>query len=338
MAKSTLIKFIFIALGIIGFLPAISQKEIKLSSPNGKIVTTIRIDKLGIMYQVVFEKTTLVSWSKLSLTINNKEFGTSLTMTKPVYKDSIEKYELIIGKAKNVEAHYKEVKLPLQERESPHTKINLVFRAFDEGIAFRYQLVSQDNTETFSLNDELNEFRLTGNPIAKVLPLPSYSTSHEGFYTTASLNELPSNTLMDMPALFQFPGNTFMAITEAALLDYAGMYLMKENNVLRSKLSPLPSQPDIKVKGKFPHQSPWRVIMISHSVGDFISSNILTMLSPPQKIIDASWIKPGKTTFPWWNGNIVPDTLNAPGNNFVTQKYYIDFCHRNKIEYHSVVE
>jgi alpha-glucosidase len=35
---------------------------------------------------------------------------------------------------------------------------------------------------------------------------------------------------------------------------------------------------------------------------------------------------------------VVPDTLNAPGNNFVTQQYYIDFCARNNIQYHSVVE
>jgi alpha-glucosidase len=35
---------------------------------------------------------------------------------------------------------------------------------------------------------------------------------------------------------------------------------------------------------------------------------------------------------------VVPDTLNAPGNNFVTQQYYIDFCARNGLEYHSVVE
>jgi len=129
-----------------------------------------------------------------------------------------------------------------------------------------------------------------------------------------------------------------VSITEAALLDYAGMYLIKENGILKSTLSPLPSDNTILVKGNFPHKSPWRVIMISNNVGDFISSNILTTLSPPSRIKDVSWIKPGKTTFPWWNGNVVPDTLNAPGNNFVTQKYHIDFCKRAGIAYHTVVE
>jgi alpha-glucosidase len=141
-----------------------------------------------------------------------------------------------------------------------------------------------------------------------------------------------------MPTLFQFPGNIFLAITEAELVDYAGMYLMKHNGELVSKLSPLPHQTGIKVKATLPHASPWRVLMISDRVGALIESNILTDLNEPCKIKDLSWIHPGKTTFPWWNGNVTPDTLNAPGNNFVTAQYYIDFCARNGIDYHSVVE
>ena len=143
---------------------------------------------------------------------------------------------------------------------------------------------------------------------------------------------------MDMPALFEFAGPVYVAITEAALLDYAGMYLAKEKNILESRLSPLPGQNDIKVKANLPHHSPWRVLLISDRIGALIESNILTSLNDPCKIKDLSWIKPGKTTFPWWNGNVVPDTLNAPGNNFVTNQYYIDFCARNGLEYHSVVE
>jgi alpha-glucosidase len=113
---------------------------------------------------------------------------------------------------------------------------------------------------------------------------------------------------------------------------------LKDKDELLCKLSPLPGQDLIKVKAGLPHQSPWRVLMISDRIGALIESNLLTNLSPPRAIQDLSWLRPGKTTFPWWNGNVVPDTLNAPGNNFVTQQYYIDFCARNGIDYHSVVE
>ena len=87
-------------------------------------------------------------------------------------------------------------------------------------------------------------------------------------------------------------------------------------------LSPLPGQTEIKVKAMLPHHSPWRVMMISDRVGALIESNILTNLSDPNEIKDVSWIKPGKSTFPWWNGTIIPDTSWPGGNNFETNKYY----------------
>ncbi len=330
--KPILIAFLFI-----GFFNSYSQKTFRLVSPNKKLTCTIRLDRRSIGYQLDFQNQPVISFSRLAIQLSNTELG-NLTLSRAIFKDTVERYSLIIGKTSAVQTHYKELHIALQQKDSPHTKFNLVFRAFDEGIAFRYEFVGQDTAKTFLLTDELNEFRLVGNPVSKVLPLPSYTSSHEGLYTTAPLADLPENILLDMPALFQFPNSIFMAITEAALLDYSGMYLMKEKNVLRSKLSPLPSASGIKVKGKFPHLSPWRVIMVSSNIGDLIASNMLTTLSPPSRINDVSWIKPGKTTFPWWNGNVVPDTLNAPGNNFVTQKYFIDFCKRNNIEYHSVVE
>jgi alpha-glucosidase len=131
-----------------------------------------------------------------------------------------------------------------------------------------------------------------------------------------SYTEIKEDKLMDVPTLFQFPGNIWLAITEAALVDYPGMYLSKKNGVMRSLLSPLPDQPSIKAKLTLPHKTPWRVLMISDRMGDLIESNIITNLNEPIKIKDPSWIKPGKTTFPWWNGSIIPDTTFPPGNNF----------------------
>jgi alpha-glucosidase len=317
---------------------AFPQKTISLASPDKNITCDIRIQKDGISYRVTFNKKVLISYSALSLQLYGKEFLKNVGFSAPVYRDTTETYTMIVGKTSKVNASYREVTVPLTEKTAPHRKVNLVFRAFDDGIAFRYQLSGAQDGGSFEITSEQTEFRLTGNPRAKVLQLPNYRSSHEGFYTTSSFNQLGGDTLMAMPALFQFSDNAFMAITEAALLDYAGMYLIKRNNVLTSVLSPLPSDTSVKVKGKFPHVSPWRVMLIGDNAGDMIASDMLNTLSPPQKIKDVSWIKPGKTTFPWWNGNVTPDTLNAPGNNFVTQQYYIDFCARNGIEYHSVVE
>ncbi|MDQ2862673.1 MAG: glycoside hydrolase family 97 protein, partial [Bacteroidota bacterium] len=163
------------------------------------------------------------------------------------------------------------------------------------------------------------------------------TTSHEHRYSVLPLHEIKNDTLMDMPALFEFPGKTYMAITEANLVNYAGMSLIKRNGMLTSQLSPLPGQNLLKVKAVLPHHTPWRVMMISDRIGALIESNLLTDLSEPCKVQDLSWLKPGKASFHWWNGDIMPDTTFEPGVNFNFNKYYIDFCARNGIEYHTII-
>ncbi|HEY6975829.1 MAG TPA: glycoside hydrolase family 97 protein [Chitinophagaceae bacterium] len=320
-------------------------QNIKLTSPNGNLIFSFKFINKIPAYSVSFKGKVLVDNSTLSLNFDNGNFEHNLRINKPVFRDTSEDYVLIVGKAKNVHSHYSEVIIPLEEPVAPQRKINFAVRAFDDGIAFRYEFPQQKNWSSYTLLDENTTFKLTGNPTVHTLFLPNYTTSHEGLYSTLSLSDVKEDTLMDMPTLFEFPNNIYLAITEAALLDYAGMYLVKHNGVLISKLSPLPGQSSdtplragAKVKALLPHHSPWRVLMISDRIGALIESNILTDLNEPCKIKDVGWIKPGKTTWPWWNGNVTPDTNFAPGNNFETNKYYIDFCARNSIEYHSVVE
>ncbi len=320
-------------------LHAPAQKYIKLSSPDGNLAFSFQLVNKSPQYSVSYKKKDLISNSSLSLAFEGAgEFRKNIKIDNPVITDKEEKYELVVGKTKSADDAYREAIIPLEETVAPFRHVNVVARVFNDGIAFRYEIPLQKEWTSYALTDEHTEFALTGNPVVHALLFPNYTSSHENEYTILPLQQIAADTLMDMPALFEFPGKIYMAITEAALLDYAGMYLIRHNNRLRGTLSPLPGQTSIKVKATLPHNSPWRVMLISDRIGTLIESNILTSLNAPCKIKDVSWIQPGKTTFPWWNGNVVPDTINAPGNNFVTNKYYIDFCARNNIEYHSVVE
>jgi alpha-glucosidase len=332
-------KLLFPLFTLLFFNNVCAQRHyITLSSPDNKLTCIINAGNKGIRYKVEYNKKTVIGFSALSLEFKDGFTLNNTNTLKPLFKDSVETYDLVTGRSGHVRSEYSGVAIPLRDENNSNRIINVIFRAFNDGIAFRYQITNKDSSGSFEITDEINQFNIAGNPQTKALILPNFTSSHEGFYTTASLSHFPSDTLMDMPALFSLPSGNYVAITEAALLDYAGMYLTKKNNMLQSVLSPLPSDKTIKVKGKYPHLSPWRVIMISNNAGDFLETNILTTLCPPQRLKDISWLKPGKTTFPWWNGNVVPDTINAPGNNFVTNQYYIDFCARNNIRYHSVVE
>ncbi|CAN5795839.1 glycoside hydrolase family 97 protein [soil metagenome] len=316
-----------------------AQKAVRLQSPDKQISFLLKLDKAAPTYQVSYKGNQLVNASPLGLSFKDAdELLTNLQYGKAVYKTGDENYELFIGKAKKIQSHYNEVSIPFLKSISGEKKqVIFVVRAFDDGLAFRYEFPSQSNWQSYVLTDENTTFNLAQNPTALALFRENYVTSHEGFYTSVPWNDVKEDTLMDMPALFEYPGKIFMAITEASLRNYAGMYLIKHGGVLKSQLSPLPGQTEVKVKAILPHHTPWRVMMITDRLGALLESNILTNLNEPTQIKDLSWLKPGKTTFHWWNGDITPDTTFSPGINFETDKYYIDFCARNHIEYHSVI-
>lgn len=317
---------------------AIAQKQLTITSPDRKIHFTLLLSDTALQYKVDYKEQTLIDFSSLSIDMEGGHFQKSLRWNKPAYKDTTETYTLLTGKTSLVNHQYKEMSIPLREKSSPFRMLSIIVRVFNDGIAFRYSFPKQTALNDLTLLEESTTFKLKGDPTLRALLLPNYTTSHEGLYTVTTFNQLQQDNLVDMPLLVEYPNNTYMAITEAALLDYAGMYLAKQGDRLVSKLSPLPKQQAIKVKAKLPHLSPWRVLLIGERLGTLIESNIITTLNEPPKTQDWSWIKPGTCTFPWWNGNVLPDTIGEQGLNFNTQKYYIDFCARNNITYHSVVE
>ncbi|RYU91184.1 glycoside hydrolase family 97 protein [Mucilaginibacter terrigena] len=322
-------------------IPAIvlAKGPVSITSPDKNINFKLSTDKAGLFYSITYKKFLLADNSRLNISFKQGGiFNNNLTLSPAKTAKLTEDYELITGKASKVHSECNRIILPVTEQSGAKRRLNIEVRVFNDGVAFRYVLPAQNNLQSVDITDEVNTFNFKQDPKVTALILPNYTSSHEGVYTKTTLSKLQADTLMDMPVLFEFTNGIHIAVTEAALHDYAGMYLIKHNNVIETRLSPLPGQPDIKVKAKLPHQSPWRVMMISDRIGALIESNILTNLAEPNKIKDVSWIKPGTTTFPWWNGNVVPDTINAPGNNYVTNMYYVDFCARNNITYHSVVE
>lgn len=313
-----------------------AQKSITVKSPDGNIRFTVQVNKNALpSYSVYYKNTQLVKDGALGFEFDNGTFGDNVTLGRTTQRSGIEKYDLIAGKSSHVEDAFREAVIPLKETKAPNRQVNVVVRVFNDGAAFRYVFPKQDQWASYIMYDELTTFDLANNPDVLTMFLKSYTTSHEGFYSQMKYSDIPANQLMEMPTLYHYK-DVYMAITEAAIRNYAGMYLMNEQGSLRGKLSPLPGQQQIIVKAKLPHQSPWRVMMIGKEVGTLISSNILTNLNDPCAIKDTSWIKPGKTTFSWWNGNVVPDSFFLPGNNFYTNQYYIDFVARAGLDFHSI--
>ncbi len=332
--KNTCAVFLLIVATIQGY----AQKKISLSSPDKKIVFELTTQKGYPAYAVTYNGVQLIADSKLLLEFAGNEFvGKDTKAGKVVFKNGVEEYPLPFGKTSYVKENYSEAFIPLQENAGAKMTVNLRVRLFNDGIGFRYELPEQNNMKDYILQEERTNFNLANDPLAQVAFLENYTTSHEHRYNTLPLKSIKNDTLMDMPALFIFPGNIYMSVTEANLLNYAGMELVKKDGILTSQLSPLPHGQNAKVKASLPHHSPWRVMMISNRAGALIESNLLTNLAEPQKVKDVQWLQPGKATFHWWNGDVLPDTTFEAGVNFDFNKYYIDFCARNNIEFHTII-
>jgi alpha-glucosidase len=314
------------------------SREFKVVSPNKEIIFSLTVNKESPLYTVAFHERNIIQNSSLSLDFKDLgHFGSDLKGKSLSLKNKTEKYTLVVGKTKNVNEKFNELVIELAQTKSPFLKIHLIVKVFDDAVAFRYEFPKQHGIKNIDLADENSTFAFTSNPTVYALFREKYTTSHEGLYTKIRLDSIKENTLMDMPVLFQLD-NACISITEAALLNYAGMYLSKTSGTkLVSKLSPLPDQPTIKVRTTAPFHSPWRVIMVADKVGKLIESNILTNLNENSKIADWSWLKSGKTDFPWWNGDVIKDVDFEIGLNYETHKHYIDFCAASHIDFHTIV-
>ena len=342
-----LLALILVTLGLTAQIaPAQTETNaVVVESPDGKIrielsVPDARDKNSRLTYRVSYKGKPLIEPSGLGLDFaGSGPLGKNLRITKVSRDSHDETYRVVVGKSGTARDHYQAAVVALEEPNEPHRRIELALRAYNDGAAFRYRLPEQPALREFTITEEQSQFSLDGNSLAYALPLGKFTSSYEAYYETAPLKELKADYLFGMPLLLKHPSGAWMAITEANLDDYAGMYLVrlpKQPGVLVSRLSPWPGQTAVKVKASAPHHSPWRVVMIADDPGRLIESNLILNLSDPCAIADTSWIKPGKTTFPWWNNFFVPDVDFKPDLNTATMKHYIDFCAEAGIEYHSL--
>jgi len=320
-------------------------EPVTLSSPDGRINLDFRLKKAPDgstvpCYSVSWDKKNLLTESELGIEFLESGMLKNGLRIKSISTDSKdETYPVFFGKSSTARDHYNESVISLEEKSAPSRRFDMVFRAYDDGVAFRYFFSSQPAMADFNITAENTCFTFNGNPKAYALFLESFTTSYEENYRVVNLQDIPPDSLIGVPLLLEFPEKIWAAVTEANLTDYAGMYLTAapgRPGTLVSTLSPRLDNPKIKVKAAIPHATPWRVIMIADHPGRLIESNILLNLNEPCRIPDPSWIKTGKSAFLWWNDFVVTDTGFQGGLNTKTFKYYIDFCAENGIEFFDI--
>lgn len=322
--------------------------RLRVASPDGNVVFILADAKTpnatepkknGLRYAVDFHGKWLLDESDLGLKLEGAPaVGPQMHKVDVHTGQHDETYTIPVGKTSQVRDHYNSAVVDLADDAG--RKMSIEVRAYDDGVAFRYLLPEQAGAKTVRIEKELTEFNYPKDATLYPLIVDGFQSSYEDEYQQRQVNGLHPEWLIALPLLAEVPGAGWVAVTEADIENYAGMYLQKgkERNGLRAELSPRVDEQGkpgkgIAVETGAPVTTPWRVLMIGEEPGRLVESNIVLNLNPPSKIADTSWIKAGKSAWDWWSGEAAPSVSFKTGMNTETMKHYIDFASASGFPY-----
>ncbi len=324
------IKFmIVISLFILLLGGCVQKEDFSVVSPNGKVSVMFSVLDGVAQYSVSYNNAGIIESSALGFQLKDSlpiHDGIKVIGTE---RDSYDQtWKPVWGKRSEIRNFYNQMTVSLQEEESPYRRIDMVFRVYDDGVAFRYFFPEQESMSELTIQSEDTSFNFSENFNCYALQLEGYTTPYEKEFDEIVLEDIDPESIIGLPLLLK-TSSCWMAVTEANLTDYAGMYLSpaEENSrTLVSKLSPLPGDQDLAVRASVPHNTPWRVLMIGEKPGDLIESDLIENLNEPTTFEDVSWIKPGLVLWPWWNGRL---PFGEP--HTVQMIHYINFAAKHGI-------
>jgi glucan 1,4-alpha-glucosidase len=298
---------------LLAAVPLFSQV---LQSPDQQVNLQFSLGPKGEpTYTLQRKGQSVIQPSRLGFDLKNDEVNLldGFEITDSTRTSLDETWAPVWGEESQIRNHYNELLIGLIQK-STGRKINIRFRAFNEGIGFRYEFPAQEKLGYFVIQEEKTQFAMTGDHTAFWIP-GDYDTQ-EYDYVESKLSEIRgkikeaitpnasqtpfSDTGVQTSLMLKTAEGLYINLHEAALIDFPAMHLELDDRqfVFAAHLTP-DAQGD---KGYLytPAQSPWRTIIVSDKAGDVLASRITYNLNEPSKIEDPSWIKPMKYVGVWW--------------------------------------
>ena len=321
------------------------QAQTVLSSPDGAY--TVKVD--GMTYSVIYNNKVIVEPSRLGVDIDNRLFESALGIPRGAHENWCGELVLqsvstdtrdttwtpLYGENARIRDYYNEMTLHYAKGSNgqgtvsegydkrTYYAMDIVVRAYNEGVAFRYHFPETANSLFLHIKGELTQFAMPAGTKAW------YEEWAQGPYEIRSLQTHPrplpvregSNYSQDeksadelstplphreglgvglswfeseRPLLMQLPGGTYVALLEAAMKDYArGKFRLVKNDVLQVAMYDCA---DIIS----PYDTPWRVIMAADRAVDLVNHKDLVLnLNTPPDLPEGEeglrqWVRPGK--------------------------------------------
>lgn len=333
-----------------GTAPVKVQGEYTLSSPDGNVVSRIVIDN-RISYDLTVGGTKVMEPSALALVLGKGvAWGSNPVLVKAEAGSRDETLEADFYQKSQVEDRCNLLILDFGN------DFNVEFRAYDEGLAYRFIVKKTGRT---AIIDERAEFKFNGDlpVVSAAAPLTnkqadSWQSSFEGQYYYKSIANLMPGTLYQSPMLVEC-GSKKLVIAESDVLDYPGMFLSRrdgDSKGLYGMFAPYPDQMvprpghlthyNMSYGGNIavlegPRSLPWRIVCVSDTDAELLVNDMVWRLATPSKIRNTAWIRPGLAVWDYWNswdgkGNSGYSMTNADYRRF------IDLAADNGIEYYLV--
>jgi alpha-glucosidase len=304
------------------------KKEVpcQVQSPDGKIKVSVFLDQGQLCYSASKEDAEIISPSKLGFRFKDgTTLGNNMKIVSAQKQTFNETWEQPWGEKRLIENRYEELALTLTEKGGKKRNLNVIFKVYNDGFGFRYQLPEQAKIDSFVIMEELTEFALA------TVDKAWWTTAYKGEYYENITRFSHVNAIGDtvsVPLTIETKSGKYLAIHEANLTDYAAMNLYcTSQSTLKVDLTPWSTGE--KVIAKTPFQSPWRVVVIADKPGDLITSYLVLNLNDPCKIDDLSWIKPSRYIGIWWGMHMEKYTwYMGPKHGATTENTikYIDFA------------
>lgn len=281
-----------------------------LQSPNGKYQFTFSQKEGKLLYSLDYAGKPVVEAGELGVNIDNhlvesamgipvdnsNGWTNGMEVTSVDHRSEDNTWKPVYGEYAQIRDHYNEMTIHLlkggkhQGASNAYDKcqqylLDIIVRAYDEGVAIRYHFPEATNGLFMHITDDLTSFRFA--PGAEAYHY-AWAQSHANKVKLLK-SEAAWKEEAERPLTLRLDNGLYAAIGEAALSDFVrGKLKLKADNELQMALF---HPADIITA----YDMPWRFIMVGEKAIDLINNKQMVLnLNTPCQISDTSWIKPGK--------------------------------------------
>ncbi len=302
-----------------------------LASPDGRMEATFYLLNGIPHYALSRDEKPVILGSRMGFELEWRDDLAHAFVLKDVQRSTFDEvWHPVWGEEANIRNHYNEMLVTLEQpvgsvesmdhsTEKRPTIMQIRFRLYDDGLAFRYEFPMRYNgidnaLVCFWFKEELTQFHLTGDHTAWWIP-GDYDTQ-EYNYTESRLSQIDSlyekghehggwpwtdfsRTGVQTALQMRTDDGLYINIHEAATLDFPTMHLnLGDNYTFRAWLCP--DAAGYKGRMQAPCHTPWRSIMVCDKATDALRSRLILNLNEPCALEDVSWIHPVKYMGVWW--------------------------------------